>query len=265
MKKYFLVFKISYLNALEYRADIASNLLMHLIGLGVFYFIWSRILSGNVSIGSYNFDSMVTYYMLSGLFIAFFNSRTTKAMEYGIKDGGLANLLIKPINELMYIFFEELGKRLFVIILTTLIFSLPIIFIPNVRNTVDFSLNTIVWVLIFSALSNIFLYIFYWSLGCLSFWFISTAGVRNIIENLQSILKGTWFPIDIAPIFIQNIFSILPFQYTRYFLIKIFLNDTSQNLYIKGILVLMIYTLFFTCFGLLLWKKGLKKFESVGI
>ena len=265
MKKYFLVFKTSFLNALEYRADISSNLLMHLLGLAVFYFIWSRILTENTSIGTYDFNSMVTYYMLSGLFIAFFNSRTTKAMEHGIKDGGLANLLIKPINELMYIFFEELGKRLFVIVLTTIIFSLPIVLIPNVRNTVDFSLNAIIWVLILSALSNIFLFIFYWSLGWLSFWFKSTAGVRNIIENLQSILKGTWFPIDIAPIFIQNILSILPFQYTRYFLIKILLNDTPKYLYTKGILVLTIYTSFFTCFGLLLWKKGLKRFESVGL
>ncbi len=265
MKKYFLVLKTSFLNSLEYRADITSNLLMHLLGLAVLYFIWSRIFSNNVSVGSYDLDSMVTYYMLSGLFIAFFNTRTTKAMEKGIKDGGLANLLIKPINEFLYILFEELGKRLVVIILTTLIFSLPIILIPNVRNTTYFSFHSIIWVCIFSILSNAFLYIFYWSLGCLAFWLKSTSGISNIVNNLQSILKGSWFPIDIAPIFIQNIFSILPFQYTRYFLIKILLNDIPKNLYLKGFLVLTIYTLLFTCFGLILWKRGLKEFDSVGL
>jgi len=265
LKKYFILFKILFQVALEHRANIISNLLMHLLGLGVFYFVWSKILAGGASIESYDFNSIVSYYMTSGLFIAFFNTRTTKSMEKMIKDGKLSNLLVKPINEFLYVFFQELGKRIVVIILTTIIFLPPLILIPNIRNTINFSLGAIFWTTLFSILSNLFLFTFFFSIGCLAFWFKSTSGFRNITGNLLSILKGAWFPIDIAPTFLQNIFSILPFQYTRYFLIKIIISDIPKSLYIKGLGVIIIYTLLFTSISLVLWKKGLKKYESVGI
>ncbi len=264
MKKYLKIAHISFLNYLEYRFDILSNLLMNLLGIGTSYFIWHKLASDYSQIGSYNQNEIISYYLISCLFIGFINPRTAKRYERLIKDGGLSNLLIKPLNEKLSIFFKEIGGQSFIILLSILVFSIPIYLIPGIRNELNINPSSIFFTLIFMVLSNLFLYLMYSAIGVFSFWTDSGGGLRNIIINLIIILRGSWFPLDLAPTSVQKILSLIPFQYAMYYPVKILTGETNVSLHIRGIVVLILSILAFGLLTNFLWKKGIKKYEAYG-
>lgn len=265
MKKYFQVFKVSLSNVFEYRTDIGSSFLMYLLGIGFSFFLWHALMKEHTNVGNYNLNSIMTYYLLTGIFIGFFNERTAKHFENWISEGSLAQVLIKPVKVATYLFSKELGQRMGIVLIGGLISILPILFFPSLRSVIDITLLKITIFAIFSILSNIFLFIFFWTIGVLSFWLISTRGIRNVTVNLFHILKGSWFPLDLAPQAFQNILSLLPFQYAMFYPIKILTSDIPMNDHLKGITVLVISIILFAIIANLLWRKGIKSFSSVGI
>jgi ABC-2 type transport system permease protein len=82
--------------------------------------------------------------------------------------------------------------------------------------------------------------------------------------NLLRILKGNWFPLDLAPMWFQNILSILPFQYSLFYPIKIITSYIPIENHIKGILVLVFSIILLMVIIRYLWFKGIKRYDSVG-
>jgi len=264
VKKYLLSAKTSVLNAFEYRSFVISSILMHLLGVGAIFFLWNKLIRDYTTVGNYNLTTIMTYYLLTGLFIGFFSDRTAKNYDNWIRSGGLSFFLVKPIKVILHLFFKELGSRIGVILMTTVAFALPIIAIPSIRNTLVITPSSIFWLICFSVLSNLFLYLFFWTIGSLSFWMVGTGGIRNIIGNLIRILRGSWFPLDLAPMWFQNILALLPFQYAMFYPIKILTDPPSHAENIKGLAVLGISILVFALLAKWIWDRGVKRFDSVG-
>lgn len=264
MRKYFQVFKTSLLNVYIYRGNVLSSLLMNLLGIGALYFIWQKITKDYGSVGDYSINSIMSYYLLSGLFIGFFNARITRRYEEMIRLGLLGNTLIKPVNEILFIFFDRLGQKIGVIIFTIFTFGLPALAISSIRNTIICTPQSMFWLILYAVSSNVFLYIFYWFFGCFAFWILDTGGIRNVLNNLTKILKGHWFPLDLGPVAFQKVMSFLPFQYAMYYPIKIITTNTETNENIKGIIILTSYSILLLLLSLYLWKRGLRRYESVG-
>jgi ABC-2 type transport system permease protein len=237
---------------------------MYLLGVGTMFFLWNKLIKDNITIGSYNLSSIMAYYLLSGLFISNFNARTTKHFEKLIQHGELNAILIKPLSTSLYLFFREIGVRFGVNIFTFLIFFSLVVIIPGIRTNIEITLYTMSWSLIFFILSNVFLYLFFWTLGTLAFWVITTSGLRNISMNLINILKGQWFPLDIAPAFFQRIMALLPFQYSMFYQIQILTGKSDPSTNVQGVAILILSILLLSILAALLWSRGLRKYESVG-
>jgi len=264
VKKYLQTLKQSFLNYFEYRGSILSSMLMGFLGLVFSYFIWRKIFLENETVGVYNLNSLITYYLLARIFAGFFNERVTRHYEKWIKEGDLSNILLKPVNPNIYLFSKELGSRIFVTCLTMIIFLIPVILIRDLRLNIILNLSKLLWLLAFIVLSNIFLFLFYWSLGCLAFWMTTTAGLRNVTLNLLRILRGSFFPLDLAPVMLQKIFSFLPFQYALFYPLKLLTENKTLPENLKGIYILLVFILTFYTLSLFLWRKGLKTYESIG-
>ena len=102
-------------------------------------------------------------------------------------------------------------------------------------------------------------------IGTFNFWTKDTNGISSFINEVISILGGKWLPIDFfGPL--SSIIKLLPFSYGFYFPIQILINSNLDSNDILKILFLeILWTIVFTLVGYFLWKRGLKKFESVGI
>lgn len=81
---------------------------------------------------------------------------------------------------------------------------------------------------------------------------------------IESFLAGAYFPLDILPKPIFAVFQLLPFGYSLYFPLKVYLGQLSLTQIYFGLLISIVWV-----FGLLLiaqfvWTKGLKVYTAWG-
>jgi ABC-2 type transport system permease protein len=265
VKKYVELLKISFLNIFEYRGEIVSDMIMSLLGIGATYFLWYKLIKDYTIIGDYNLSSIMAYFLLTGLFSGFFNLRIAKHLDKWVRDGSLASILMKPIKAFFYLFIKELGRMIGILIFVIVVFSTPFFFVPSLRSTIHLTLSNTLWIFVFSILSNIFNFVLAWTVGSLSFWIVSTGGIRNVLMNFIRIVRGSWFPLDLAPKAFGIFLSFLPFQYALYYPIKIILKGSVMSENLRGVYVLLFSITILGILSMVLWKKGLKKFNSVGM
>ena len=77
-------------------------------------------------------------------------------------------------------------------------------------------------------------------------------------------MGGKWLPLEFFGIF-TVVFKLLPFSYIYYFPIRIITdpNLTSKET-VTIILIMLLWTLLFNIVAVFFWRKGLKRYESVG-
>ncbi len=264
MKKYLQVFKISFFLMLEHRGKIIAEMLVMIASAGSLFFLWNQLTNDFNQIGNYNVYSIITYYLLFGIFGDFLNKDITSQFETYVKEGELVTLLQKPLSISQYLFWGKLGIHASASLISFVVSIIPLLLIENLRNLLVITPFTILWAITFRIFSHLFLFCLYWVLGCLAFWLTNLHGVRNVTSNLFRILEGQWFPFDLAPIWFQKAMSILPFQYAVYFPIQIVLGKTTVAQHIQGIIVLTVSTIFIAVIGYTMWKRGLKSFDAVG-
>jgi ABC-2 type transport system permease protein len=102
-------------------------------------------------------------------------------------------------------------------------------------------------------------------IGFISFWTVDNAGVFYSINTLAKFLSGNYFPINILPAAFLNFSLALPFIYTFYFPAQLYLGKISlrQGLFGLGLEIIWLGILYLAI--RVVWKMGLRKYESVGI
>lgn len=263
MKKYLHIFKLSLLATFEYRFKIFSSLVSSLIGIFVIFYIWTKITNDSGPVGNYDNYAILTYFGLSALTSVFFNGRTSMKLSSIIRAGTLGKILLKPINNIAYFFFEELGTRIAVTVMIYFLILPVIFFIPQIRDRI--TLSHVHWYFLYILFINIFLFGFYWTVGNVSFYWIDISGLENTVYNIVRIFRGSWFPLDLAPAGIQKIFFMLPFSYVIYYPAKLLTKGFQPDDISQGIFVLAGFSILCYVIGFILWNRGLKKYENVGI
>jgi ABC-2 type transport system permease protein len=227
-------------------------------------FVWKRITDDYGLIGGYSFNAFVLYYLLYSVFRNFKASDISSVFEEWVREGQLSKVLLKPVNPIVYLIVRESARVLIEFLLSLIIF-IPIISLNSgFRDSLSISVETIFFVVIFSMSSFLFTSLLYLIIGTFSFWTKSIAGVENLFQQAVEILRGGWFPLDIAPVIFQKIFFILPFSYTLYAPIKILVGGIDQIDIPKGLLSIFISSSILLIILIFLWKKGLKNYEAVG-
>lgn len=102
-------------------------------------------------------------------------------------------------------------------------------------------------------------------IGLSAFWTLEVEGIFTTVWRIKKLFSGGYFPLDFLPASFVSVSFLLPFAYSFFIPVQIYLGKMSLALGIKGIAVQFLWL--FLLYGIikLVWKKGLKKYESVGI
>lgn len=263
LSKYFVVFKNTWAEALNYRLNFTVWRLRMVLHLLTIYFLWLSVFPQNAIIGGYDQKMMLTYILGTSLVGALVFATRTLEVGDNINNGDLSNFLIKPINYLIYFFFKDLGDKAmnvgFSIIELTVIFVLlkP----PFFLQTSPYYL-VVFFIAIVISLTMYFLLSFL--IGLIGFWSPETWGPRFIFFTLLTFLSGDLFPLDIMPQPLFSIAKILPFTYMLYFPIKIYLGNIDNQQILEGFLISIIWLIVIYMFTMFVWKKGLKLYTALG-
>lgn len=267
LSSYMAVAKISFRNARQYTVDFITHFFYFPAELVALFFIYSLVYwqiwqsEGTTVIGGFNLLQLISY-----LFITLTiqktlpQSRMSREIERDIDQGPLVAYLSKPVDYAGYRFFRELPRSLIYLFFGALTYIAGILLfgliIPN-------PLNLTLFIPLFLAAYTItFLLVF--TLSLLTFWIGRQWWFRNLVNLLTLIAGGGLIPLTFFPTSIQQILSLLPFQYCYF--IPVTVLQGFYNPYQLGPVILMdaIWLVILYAMMRLVWSRGRHRYEGAG-
>lgn len=265
MKKYWTIIKTEWQRQITYRLNFIGYRFGNIVEIVAQLIIWTVIYKHNEIVRGYTYHEMTTYILIGWLVMYLTSTFGLEVkISYEIKAGMISNFLTKPISYIRYIAVLSVG-RVSVAMLTALIIQGLIIIVLNDLLLSPNSFNSVMILLTMILIGFIIQIFISILLGFIAFWTVEVDGVYYFFFVLTSFLSGTLFPLDLLPASFVKASYLFPFVYTFYAPAQVYLGKISAQTAFFGIIVELIWVLILYGVIKLTWKKGLKKYESVGI
>ena len=263
MSKFTGSVKIVLKDMIAYKLDIFIWSALLLISLAVYYFFWNAVFtySGQQAIGGFSFYELVNYYALTLIVAAITSTNVDAELARRVLDGRLSIFLTRPLSFFMQRLYANIGERGMAVLgqILPVTIAAVVFFNLHITSPVNFILFTITAVLAF-----ILLFVFTFFLGISSFWLTKYSGIRMLRSGLIWFLSGAVVPMTFFPANIQKIFSYLPFQYTSYSPVQIFLGKYDLMTSLQVILIQVAWIAALLILVNVAWKYAMKTFTAVG-
>lgn len=255
MYKYLEILKYSLKMKSKFIVDYIFSLFSFTIHVFVFNELWNYILQGKI-IAGYTKQELIWYIIIAECMIYSW-SNIYKRISEMVKNGEIANMLLKPIDFVLYLFSDELSiiiKVVVNIILAGILGSIMGGMISlSVSSVIALSVSIIVSIII-----GIFIDIL---IGLLSFFTEENASIWLIVQKCMFFIVFT--PIEFYPSIVQKILYCLPTTYMIYSPAKIFVNfNLNNSLILIGMQILSAIILFTII--RIVYKKGVRNINVNG-
>src|SRR3989344_459342 len=263
MKKYWMLIKNTWDEALVYRLNFVLWRVRVVIRFLITYFLWSSIYSGNQQFFGYSREMMLTYVLMVYLVSNFVFATRTQNIGSEINEGKLTNYLLKPFNYFISLGARDVSDKLlnfgctvFEFAIIYLLFRPPFFFQENLGLIILAVVAFVGAVGVYFCISVL--------LGFLGFWTSEIWATRFIFIILLDFVAGNFFPIDILPKIVSQILMLTPFPYMFYFPVKVYLGQLTTSATIQGFGVMAVWVFLLTKAMFLVWRKGLKVYSAEG-
>lgn len=229
--------------------------------------LWKAVYNNSTEsiIKGYSFNEMISYIGISKIVECMSFASIEKKVSNGIRDGDIANSLIKPINYKIELLFNSIGQ---IIGSTCLFFPLYLlvyyIFCITNHVIINFELSNVLLFPLFILIA--FMLNYYISLisSAVIIKSIKHSGVYLLKKTIVSFLAGSLFPTSFYPVFLRKMISYMPFVYLRFYPTivlqgKISIRDSFVVLTGGFFWVLVTGVL-----ASILWNKMIRMIESFG-
>lgn len=255
MRKYIEIWKYSLKSKLTFLLNYMASLFSFGIHIFVFNELWDYILQGKSIIG-YTKSELIWYIIVAEFIIYSFETTYTKIARM-VKQGDIANMLIKPIDTIAYFTTEASANIVRVLVNAVFALFLGIIF----AGPIEVSFSTIFFTIITSIIgifTGIFIQIL---IGILAFFTEENKSFWLVTQKIIFFLVFT--PLEFYPEIVQKILLCMPTTYMIYAPAKIFTGtDITSAIVLIGMEILSLLIIYATL--RILYKKGVKNINVNG-
>lgn len=255
MRKYIEIWKYSLKSRLTFLLNYMASLFSFGIHVFVFNELWDYILQGKSIIG-YTKAELIWYIIVAEFIIYSFETTYTKIARM-VKQGDIANMLIKPIDIIAYFTTEASANIVRVLVNAVFALFLGIIF----ADPIEVSFSTIFFTIIASIIgifTGIFIQIL---IGILAFFTEENKSFWLVTQKIIFFLVFT--PLEFYPEIVQKILLCMPTTYMIYAPAKIFTGtDITSAIVLIGMEILSLLIIYATL--RILYKKGVKNINVNG-
>jgi len=261
--KYWTSYRASLSTFLQYRLNLVLYTIGHIISITALYFLWSAIYQAGHTLGSYTFKEILSYYILIALLRLTINEGTGMAFQTTneIKDGQVTPYLTRPFSYPLRQFVDVLAKtslNILIVVPTVIALALFLDVSDYLPHGIAI-LKGITW-----SLLALYLYVvIYFLIAILSFWVDRAESYIYATIVFSNFFNGSLLPLDAFPAWFVSLNNWLPFKYLMYVPIQAFLGKHQ-------------FSVFELCLGLgwalilslaiqYIWRRGLRRYESLGI
>lgn len=211
-----------------------------------------------------NNAQIITYFLLTTVIVRLTQSWIGEHLGEKIKDGLLSKHLIMPLPYWL----PEISKD-FALKLVRLISLIPFIGIFYALFTAElsetlmldnfavFALSLIIGYSINFVLQNI--------VGLMAFWVEHTSGIHSMFATIVGLFSGMVIPFTLMPSKLQSFSNALPFRYIINVPVRLLMERQESVQIIKDLLFGIVWIGMLSLLWILLYRKGIKNYTSVGI
>lgn len=263
IRKYLTFTKLNCLSNLEFRGALLVWFLVELLSLVSSVFIWLAIFRTNQSVGGYDQQAMILYYLLVPIIGMISSIHISEDLPNKIKLGEISSQLLKPYHLASGFFAMNIGTRITQLLIKTPFFT--IIFLGLIYFTdIQLSALHIFLGLIIAFFGLIIHFLIDFSVCAVAFWSDDVWYLSHLKSILLMVFGGLTFPLDLLPAQLASVFNVLPFKYIYYVPVKVATGligltemTTELGLFSFWLVALTVLTHF-------LWKMGIKRYGAYG-
>ncbi|MFZ2969740.1 MAG: ABC-2 family transporter protein, partial [Minisyncoccia bacterium] len=130
---------------------------------------------------------------------------------------------------------------------------------------INFNLGMIAVLLAMIFLAFIIEWQISYLVGLIAFWTDEVDGIYTTVTQVRKFFAGGYFPLSLLPAFFVNLSFALPFAYSFFIPTQLYLGKIGIETGIQGLFVQIIWIILLNFIIKLVWQRGLKRYEGVGI
>lgn len=266
MKKYWQIFKISFEQEFAYKINFIMWRVRNVFQIIVTFYLWSTIFSnpGQVVFG-YDRAKILTYVFALMIVRAIVLSARAVDVSGDVAEGNLSNYLVKPVSYFKYWLTRDFSSKVLNLSFAAVEFTALFLILRP-----DFYFQSDIFTLLaflFSVIIATFIYFcLLFIVSAVPFWAPELGWGAQFLVAVVVIefLSGSLFPIDILPATLQKIVMALPFPYTIFFPVQVYLGKITGAAEIQGFIISIGWLVILYYFMRFVWSKGLKVYQSLG-
>lgn len=264
MDKYLTIINVFWQRALTYRFTVLAYRVGEILELVVLIVMWTAIFQHTNLVSGFSLKEMVTYLLIGNIFRAMIRNFLSDIVAYDIKEGRLSLSLIRPMGYFTYVVTREIGRIslvFFLSVVTQLLICL--LFLNNFIFNLDLRYLGIILIMLVLAFFTELLMSYL--IGTIAFWTDEVDGLITTINSLKRFFSGGYFPLSLLPAAFVTASFLLPFAYSFYIPTQLYLKKIDLSLGVQGLLVQVGWIVTLLLIINIVWKRGLKRYEGVGI
>lgn len=261
MRPYLSMFKLNFINNLQYRAAALAGLSTQIFFGLMFIMVFMAFFQSTDTNLPMNISELVTYIWLQqGFLILIYLTVKDKDIISMIQSGDVALELCRPQNIYFKWYAKIYSSKLASVLLRfppliLFAFIVPAPFKMALPQSISSFLLFIITLLLASLLVTALVTLFH----VLIFYTLEPTGVISMLAVIADIFSGMTVPLPFFPLFLRKIALLLPFHFISDFPFRIYTGNIPLNNIFLTLIQEVIWILIIIALGYFLSKNALKK------
>lgn len=260
--KYITIIKVNIKNNFAYNWSIVFNTIVTIISVIIPVCLWKALYVNNIEKCIY----MINYSIMAQLLASFYSLQSSNKLCGSIRSGVIAYEMIRPIDYIVRLFFEDIGY----IVVKLISVVLPMIIVSKLFfNLYVPSITAIIMFLFSIFLSIIILFLIRIIVSMICFWAIEAWSLIILLDIVISFFSGRFLPGWIMPESIQAVMNYLPFIWIYQKPIQVYLAEIgeftgSSESFVYSLTIQLVWIFILYAVQHFLWSKAVKKLVIQG-
>lgn len=252
---------IKFRNNMAYRFEYLLGILNTLLSFVVYWSIYKALYGGADTVDGVTFSMVTTNFIIAlGLGSAF--TKNEMFLQDKIKQGTIANELLKPVNFKLRMLFEDLGEGFFRVIFNFLPTVIIAAFFAQLQ--APSSLPNFILCLVSTLLGYIVLWLISFIVQSWSFWLFNVWGLITIKNVFVNILAGAFIPMWFMPDWLRSFINLTPFDSIYFTPVQLYLGELQGYEILINFARQILWIVILYAIGEFCWRKGIKKLVVQG-
>ncbi|HZB67580.1 MAG TPA: ABC-2 family transporter protein [Ornithinibacter sp.] len=223
--------------------------------------VWLTVVAESGPPAGWTTADFLAYYAAAALVWHLSGQHIVWEWDQDMRAGDLSTKLLRPIHPVFQYAAGDLGHRL--VLLTGLLpaFAVAVALLPGL----DYDLTPARVVLVVAAvvLAYVLSIVMASAVALAGFWTTQTTNLWMLWWGLGSFASGWVAPLELMPEWLRNLAVVLPFRYTLGFPVELMSGRLDGPEVAVGFLVGAVWTAGFALFYVVVWRRGIRRFQAV--